>query len=185
MMSADLSDADLLAAVAARDVDALSLLYERHAQLMLRVLARICRTRAVAEEVLQESWLAVWQSAASYRGQSSVRGWLLGVARRQAHNQLRRNQVQEVELDDRFDFQSEGPAVENRVLAAAGHDELIEALRNLPEHLREVVLLAFVDELPYADIAALLEIPLGTVKRRIFTARRTLTRTLSDFEVTR
>ena len=46
-------------------------------------------------------------------------------------------------------------------------------------------MLAFVDELPYADIATLLEIPLGTVKRRIFTARQTLTRTLSDFEVTR
>ncbi len=184
-MSSEPSDQQLLAAVAEQDVDALAALYERHAQLMLRVLARLCRTSAVAEEVLQESWLAIWQSAASYRGQSSVRAWLLGVARRQAHNVIRRNRVQEVELDDRLDPPSTEPPVEHRVLARAGQDELIGAMRDLPDHLTEVVLLAFVDELPYADIAHLLQIPTGTVKRRIFTARQLLTRTLSDFEVTR
>src|SRR3978361_533705 len=98
MMTPQPSDTDLLAAVAEGDVDALALLYERHSRLMLRVLIRTCQRGGVAEEILQESWLAIWQSAGSYRGQSSVRAWLVGVARRQAHNELRRSRVVEVEL---------------------------------------------------------------------------------------
>ncbi|MGI8904623.1 MAG: RNA polymerase sigma factor [Solirubrobacteraceae bacterium] len=61
-------------------------LYGRHAGVTLGVLRRMTSDAAVAEDILQETWLAVWRSAKSFQAQSSVRSWIIGVARRQAHS---------------------------------------------------------------------------------------------------
>jgi RNA polymerase sigma-70 factor (ECF subfamily) len=70
------SDEALLTAAARGDQTALRILYERHAAAMLRLIRRLTSEAAVAEEILQESWLAVWRSAAGFRGEASVRSWL-------------------------------------------------------------------------------------------------------------
>ncbi|MBB6174713.1 RNA polymerase sigma-70 factor (ECF subfamily) [Nocardiopsis mwathae] len=176
------TDRGLLAAAAAGDQSALRGLYERHSAAMLRLLRRLTSDRATAEELLQESWLAVWRSARTFRGESSVRGWLLGVARRQAHNRLRRIEPVQVALDaeDVCHPVDRGADVEAKVLAAAGHREILAAIAALPRRHREVVVLALVEELPYADIAEVLGIPVGTVKSRMTKARALLCAALCE-----
>ncbi|GAA1231605.1 sigma-70 family RNA polymerase sigma factor [Prauserella halophila] len=168
------SDAGLLARVADGHEDALAALYQGHAAAMLRLIRRLTSDRAEAEEILQESWLAVWQSAAAFRGDASARAWLLGVARRQAHNRLRRASVSTVELDETVDVAQSGPDVENRVISAMEFDDVVAAIRELPDHLRDVVDLVVVEQLPYGDIARVLGIPAGTVKSRMAHAKKRL-----------
>lgn len=160
--------------VAAGDADALRLLYERHAVAMLRLIRRLTSRHALAEEILQEAWLAVWRSAGTYRCEGAVRAWLLGVARRQAHNTLRRPEPPTTDVADALGVPDPGPDVEERVFKAAEEEELIAAVKELPDHLREVLSLVLVDDLPYSQVAAILGVPTGTVKSRMSAARRQL-----------
>lgn len=169
----------LLAAVARGDQDALRTLYERHAAVMLRLIRRLTSSPGIAEEILQEAWLAAWRSAPSFRGDSSIRSWLLGVARRQAHNRLRRVGPTLVDLDQAVDVADPQPGVEDQVLANAEQQRVAEAIRALPEHLRDVLVLALVEELPYQDVSAVLDIPVGTVKSRMSHARKRLAAALA------
>lgn len=169
----------LLTAVAGGDQDALRTLYERHAAAMLRLIRRLTSIPGTAEEILQEAWLAAWQAARSFRGDSSVRSWLLGVARRQAHNRLRRVSPTLVELDEAVDVADSQPGVEDQVLANCQQEWLAEGVRALPEHLREVLVLVLVDELPYQEVSAVLDIPVGTVKSRMSHARTRLAAALA------
>ncbi|MET9431096.1 MULTISPECIES: sigma-70 family RNA polymerase sigma factor [unclassified Streptomyces] len=168
------SDEALLTAVARGDQTALRALYERHAAAMLRLIRRLTSDQGVSEEILQEAWLAVWRSASGFRGDSSVRGWLLGVARRQAHNQLRRSRPQLTDLAEAQDVPDPAPSVEDQILKEAERTELAAAVRALPEHLREVLALVLIEELPYPEVATVLAIPVGTVKSRMSHARRRL-----------
>jgi RNA polymerase sigma-70 factor (ECF subfamily) len=141
---------------------------------MLRLVRRMTSRPGVAEEILQEAWLAVWRSAAGFRGESSARGWLFGVARRQAHNQLRRPEPAQVELDAASSVADPTADVEDLVLAGAARDELAAGVRALPDHLREVLVLVLVEDMGYPDVAATLGIPVGTVKSRMSHARSRL-----------
>lgn len=173
-------DEELIRAVATGDQRALAVLYDRHATAMLRLIRRLTQHTAVAEEILQEAWLAVWRSASTYRGDSSVRGWLLGVARRRAHDVLRRSDAQLEPLTDEQDDAPDPHAnVETQVLTDIAHEAIVQAILELPDHLREVAVLALVDELPYQDIAEVTGVPVGTVKSRMAKARTRLVRALS------
>lgn len=165
---------DLLAAAGRGDEGALRELYNRHAPAMWRLICRLTRDRGVAEEILQESWLAVWRSAERFRGESAVSSWLLGVARRQAHNRLRGKRPVLVALDETDEPEVGGAGVEDVVLARADRDELAGAVATLPEHLRQVLALVLVEDLPYEDVAGILDIPVGTVKSRMSACRKRL-----------
>jgi RNA polymerase sigma factor (sigma-70 family) len=170
------SDEELIAAVARTEQDALRALYDRHATAMLRLIRRLTSNTSIAEEILQEAWLAVWQSAGAFRGDSSVRGWVLGVARRQAHNRLRKAQPQLVDIDE-MDASAAVDArvdVEAHAIMSIAHDKIIAAIVALPDHLREVAVLALVEDLPYQDIATVVGVPLGTVKSRMSHVRTRL-----------
>lgn len=168
------SDEALLTAVADGDEAALRDLYERHAAATLRLIRRLTSDQGVAEEILQETWLAVWRSAGGFRGDSSAKGWLMGVARRQAHNQLRKSRPQLADLAEARDVPDPAPGVEEQIVQEAERTELLAAVRALPGHLREVLALVLVEEMAYPDVATVLAIPLGTVKSRMSHARRRL-----------
>lgn len=174
------SDEALLAAVSRGEQDALRALYDRHAAAMLRLVRRMTARTGGAEEVLQETWLAVWSSAGGFRGDSPARGWLFGVAKRQALTHVRRTRPTPVELDEADEPADPVGDVESAVLDRIARDELAAAVRSLPEHLREVLLLVLADDLSYPEVAATLGIPVGTVKSRMSHARRRLALTLDS-----
>ncbi|TQS43766.1 RNA polymerase sigma factor [Cryptosporangium phraense] len=175
------SDEDLLRAVAVGDATALSRLYERHAGALFGYLHRLAGDRMVAEEVLQDTMLAVWRSAGTFSGRAKVRTWLFGVARRQAHNRLRgRFAPEPTDLPDRPDV---GAGPEELAIAAAGGTPVAAAIELLPAHHRDVIALVFVAGLPLADVAEVLAIPVGTVKSRLFHARAAVAAALTAQEV--
>ena len=90
-------DACLLRRIAAGDQDAMSEFYERHGRVVLGQIFLIVGERALAEEILQDTMLAIWQGAGSFRGESRVSSWLIAIARRQARDRLRRRRLRVVD----------------------------------------------------------------------------------------
>lgn len=177
------SDDALLRSVAAGDTGALARLYDRHGGALFGYLYRLAGDRMIAEEILQDTMLAVWRSAAAFEGRSKATTWLFGVARRQAHNRLRGRRGPEptgADLSDRPD-RSAGP--EELAIAAAGGTPVALAIDMLPDHHRDVIALVFVAGLPLADVAEVLAIPVGTVKSRLYHARAAVAAALTAQEV--
>ncbi|HEY2673429.1 MAG TPA: RNA polymerase sigma factor [Rugosimonospora sp.] len=172
---------DLLRRVALGEAAALEELYHRHGPALFGYLVRLCGDRMSAEEILQDTLLAVWRSAATFEGRAGARAWLFGVARRQAYQRLRLRTVpvpvEPPEISD------PAPGPEELAILAAGGTEVATAVAGLPVHHREVIGLALVAELPLAEVAELLGIPVGTVKSRLHHARAALVRALTAREI--
>ncbi|WP_461639407.1 RNA polymerase sigma factor [Leucobacter sp. BZR 635] len=165
----------LLRRVGTGDERALRELYERYGAVVYGFVRRRVRDRGLAEEVCGDVWLGCWRSAQGFRGDSQVLTWLLGIARRQAHTHLRGIRLPTVPLDDKYDVagpESEDPA--NIVAEAAAAQSVTSAIEALPTELYEVVTLAWLHGLPYAEVAVAVGIPVGTVKSRVSRARAIL-----------
>jgi RNA polymerase sigma-70 factor (ECF subfamily) len=178
--SANDDDRDLLARTAAGDRQALTELYTRYRGAIFAYLLRLTPDQHLAEDLLQETFVAVWRSAASFSGRSAVKTWLIGVAHRQAHNGLRRRTeplANEAEIAQLVDA---GPEPEDAALAQATREELLAAISRLSLAHRETLALAFGQEMPAAAIAAALDVPIGTVRSRLRDAKRRLRAALSD-----
>jgi RNA polymerase sigma-70 factor, ECF subfamily len=168
------SDEQVLGRVAAGDRNALAELHARYQRSLFRYLCQLTPDRGLAEEILQDTLVAAWRGAASYQGRASVHAWLLGIARRQAHNSLRRRGLPVADPQTLDDLVDTGPAPEDRLVADAGRAELARALSTLTPMHREVLSLSFVQGLSYGEIARVLDVPEGTIKSRLSNARRAL-----------
>ena len=166
-----LADEELMALVAGNDADAYEVVLERHADAAFSLAYRICGRRALAEDIVQDALLAVWRSGGRYdRTRGSVRTWTLGIVHNRAVDALRRSGVHErrratdegieetVEADQRTDTQ----AIENSTSL-----EIRGAIDELPNEQRRVIELAYFGGFTHAEIASMLDAPIGTVKGRM------------------
>jgi len=174
------ADVALVGRVAVGDAAALAALYRRHADRLFAFLQQYARDRMVAEEILQDTLLAVWRSAHLYAGRSGVRTWMFGIARRQAHNRLRGQEPQKLPLDGLVGWADPAPGPVEWAIASAQSAAIAEAFAALALHHREVLALAFAARLPHREIAEVLGVPVGTVKSRLHHARAALHRGLVD-----
>lgn len=175
-------DEAVLRRVRRGDADALTALYRRHAEGLFHFLLRLAGDRMVAEEILQDTLLAVWRGASGFGGRSQVRTWLYGIARRQAHNRLRTARPAEAALDEVPEVGSTGPGPEELAVAGLERDRVLAAVGRLGLVHREVVVLMVVAGLSHAEIAAVVGVPVGTVKSRLHHARAALARSLAELE---
>jgi RNA polymerase sigma-70 factor, ECF subfamily len=173
------SDAELLGAVADDDTGALKVLYERHAPWLSVRLNRRCNDEGVVAEVLQDTFVAVWRGARSYRGEGEVAGWLWGVAvRRLVSRVRRRGAAGEVLLEEvRGGFEA---SAEEQVLAGVEYGDLGSALARLSPEMRAVVQATVLDGLTAREASRLLGVPTNTVKTRLHRARAQLRRELVE-----
>jgi RNA polymerase sigma-70 factor, ECF subfamily len=176
------ADEVLLRRVGRGDADALAALYRRHADGLFWFLLRVAGDRGMAEEILQDTLLAVWRGADGFGGRSQVRTWLYGIARRQAHNRLRVARPVEAGLDEAAELSATGPGPEELALGGLERDRVLTAVGRLSLAHREVVVLMLVAELSQAEIAAVIGVPVGTVKSRLHHARAALVRSLAELE---
>jgi RNA polymerase sigma factor (sigma-70 family) len=176
------SEADdaLLVRVADGDAAALAALYRRYGGRLIGYLQRYAGDRMVAEEILQDTLLAVWRSAPRYARQSSVRTWLFGIAGRQAHNRLRVQEPATVPLDGLAGWADPAPGPAEWAVASAQGAAIADAFATLAPRHREVLALAFAARVPHGEIAEVLDVPVGTVKSRVHHARAALARSLAD-----
>jgi RNA polymerase sigma factor (sigma-70 family) len=167
-------DRQVLKRIAMGDRQALAELYARYQRPLFNYLLQLTPDYGLAEELLQDTLVAVWKSARSFEGRSSVLTWLIGVARRQAHNTLRQRRLPIVDDADLLDVVSNESDPEDFTLTCMARDELVEAFKQLAPIHREVLILILVQELSYAETATILHVPVGTVKSRLCHAKRTL-----------
>ena len=159
-------EASLLAAIAAGDRQGLRLLYEAIAPQLLAVALRIVGERSQAEDVLQTSFLAIWQRAGSYdRRRGPARPWLVRIVRNAAIDSLRRRR-RERPLDPGWSEERPDPAVDLERLAMAGEDAraLRACLDELEPQPRLSLLLAYWQGLSYEQVATRMAAPVGTGK---------------------
>jgi RNA polymerase sigma-70 factor, ECF subfamily len=186
---ADPADAALVKAVAAGSEAALAALYDRHARLVFQVALRVSADRSVAEEVVQDTFLALWDRAERYDpALGELRSWLAVVARNRALNRLRAR-LRRVPAEPLSGLTGDGPEAgamldwllaDAEVVAAAAAEptpevqaldtetatELAHLVDDLPEAERAVLVLAYREGLSQTEIAERLGWPLGTVKTR-------------------
>jgi RNA polymerase sigma-70 factor (ECF subfamily) len=173
-------DAGLLRRIDQGDEDAMASFYREHRRVVFAQVLLVVGERVLAEEIVQDTMLAVWRGAGSFRGESSVRSWVIAIARRQTRDRLRGRRLRVV--DDTFlaDQSSAGPGPEVMALDRAELAEVQGAIRHLAPGHREVLGLVFASGLSLPEAADVLEIPVGTVKSRLAAARTALNRTLDE-----
>jgi RNA polymerase sigma-70 factor (ECF subfamily) len=174
-------DLALLSRIATGDQEAIEELYRRHSRVLLGQLQFMVDQPDLAEEVLQDTMLAVWKGARTFRGGSRVRTWLLGIARRQARDRMRRQRPMPMADSDLAQQPSPNPGPEAMAVERAEGRRMVTALSTLTPVHREVVGLVFGADLSLAEVARVLEVPLGTVKSRLHAARAALSRTMNDW----
>lgn len=175
-------DQQLITRIAAGEREALTDLYLCYRQPLFAFLLRLTPDYGLAEELLQDTLVAVWRSAHSFQGRSSVQTWLLGIARRQAHNTLRQRGLPLADESELLTLPTRDPEPEALTLAKATRDELAAAINRLAPVHREILALTFGHELSYPELARTLGIPVGTVKSRLSNAKRTLRALLTTRE---
>jgi len=164
----------LIGRIAQGDQIALADLYALYGPPLFRYLVQLVDDRGLAEEVLQDTLVAVWQSAARFEARSTPRTWLYGIARRQAHNRTRRKALPRADVSE-LDLTPAGDTEpEEAVLASVEREELAHAIDQLTAAHREILALIFDSGLSYAEAAILLNVPEGTVKSRLNNAKRAL-----------
>ena len=166
-------DQALMERIAEGDRVALRTLYSRHGRALSAYVRIFTNDHGQIEEIVQDTMMAAWTGAGQFAGRSSTRSWLFGIARRRAMDTLRRRQlpIANAELET---FPDPSPSPESWALAQASQAELLATIERLSPVHQEILLLTFVYELAYGEIAEMLDIPIGTVKSRLSNARRAL-----------
>lgn len=171
------TDEALLELVLAKDVDALEQLYDRYAGKIFTILRRIVKDSIVAEGLVQDTFVQLWEKAHTFNNTGSVGAWLCRIARNKGLDYLRRTHarprviLQGIDdlklLEDRTSTTSNVAIyVEHQVR----HEHLQSALLQLSPEQEACVRLAFFDGMTHSEIATYTTTPLGTVKTRIRSA---------------
>jgi RNA polymerase sigma-70 factor, ECF subfamily len=163
-------DSALLIAIAAGDRRALEELYLSFHRRLARFLSRFTPRYENVEEIINDTFMVVWQSAKDFRNASQVSTWIIGIAYRTALKSFRRQKNHAVarSLDD-YPEQTVDPTLDAEV-----HDWLDHGLSRLPVEQRLTLELAYHMGHSLEEIAAITDCPVGTVKARMFHAREKL-----------
>jgi RNA polymerase sigma-70 factor (ECF subfamily) len=170
-------DAQLVLAMAGGATAALEAFYARHASTAYALAWRMVGDGGLAEDVVQEAFLALWRQAGCFDpARGSAQAWLCGIVRHRALDALRRRKGQmDGESDELAGALADGDRdVESVVVLSIEGQRLRAAVRALPHSQRQAVELAYFGGLTHHEIAARLGVPLGTVKGRLRLALRKL-----------
>ena len=174
--------AELLRAVEGGDRGALAEIYRQvESSVYAFALSRLADADAAAD-VLQDVMLTIWRRAGTFGGRSKARTWILGIAHHKIADRWRRRDRDGYELPDENAIDPDAPCPHLDAEQGERQKAVRRSLRSLSDAHREVVHLAFYEDLSYSEIARILEIPEGMVKTRVFHAKKILARRLgADF----
>ena len=177
-------DEELVELVAAGESAALAELYDRHGRVAYGLACRILRDAALAEDAVQDAFLAVWRTAGSFdpsRGRAGT--WILTVVHRRAVDIVRREERRRVEpLAE--EHEGAGGRADDDAWLRFQRRRVQGALALLPDAQREAIELAYYAGFTQVELADRLGVPLGTVKSRMFAALTRLRVLLADLETT-
>lgn len=174
------TDEQLLAAYVAGDRSAFERLVSRYTGELYGFFCRFVGNAAAADDLVQEAFLQVHLAARSFDPGRTFKPWLYTIAANKGRDYLRaRGRRGEVSLE--ASAGEDGPALSDGLEASAppaaeavdaqSRDKLVRALIDqMPEHLRLILIMGYYQQLPYAEIAEILDVPVGTVKSRLHAA---------------
>ena len=184
---ADQSDLELVRRVQRGERGAFDLLVLKYQHKVVKLVARMLRDPAEAEDVAQEAFVKAYRAIGSFRGDSAFYTWLYRIAVNTARNTMASRQRRPLDYEADLS-EGEQSAVESRMRhgdtpeAVALSDEIHHtvngAIGALPEDLRTAIILREVEGLSYEEIAEAMDCPVGTVRSRIFRAREAIDRSL-------
>ena len=177
--SDDASDVALVERVAAGDLRAFEMLYRSYHPRLDRFLGLMTARRNVVEEALNDTMFVVWKSASAYNRTSKVSTWIFAIAYRTTLKALRQ-QDEPVDASAIDELSSDEPGPEQQLSTGQTRAALLRALEGLSTEQRSVLVLAYFNDLPYAEIARIADCPVDTVKTRVFHGRRRLRALLCD-----
>ena len=161
---------DLLGRVAQGDQHAFAELYDRTASRVFGLVKRLLRDHAQSEEVTQEIFLEIWQTATRYdAGKGGAMAWMLTMTHRRAVDRVRASQSSR-DRDTRIgvrDFAPEFDSVAENVEITIESERVKEAMKRLTELQRQAVSLAYFGGYSHSEVSQMLKVPIGTVKTRL------------------
>jgi RNA polymerase sigma factor (sigma-70 family) len=166
---AHLSDEALVALAARSEQSALAELYDRFGRPAYGLALRILRDEALAEDAVQEAFLALWRTAARFvpeRGKAST--WILTLVHRRAVDIVRREERRRADALEQAPEQESRDAVDEEAWLRLRRELVQDALRKLPDQQREAIELAYYGGFTQSELAERLGQPLGTIKSRMF-----------------
>ncbi|MBV8172288.1 MAG: sigma-70 family RNA polymerase sigma factor [Candidatus Eremiobacteraeota bacterium] len=169
-MARDVTDEQVMAALALSDLRALDELYDRYARPAYALAYRIVGERGAAEDVVQDAFLSAWRQAKSYRRErGNPRTWLMAIVHHRAIDRIRASAASSttLSLEELPDGPSEAPGVWQQVWAGLRSDAVRQALDQLPPEQKKSLELAYFSGYTQSQIAELMGVPLGTVKGRM------------------
>jgi RNA polymerase sigma-70 factor, ECF subfamily len=160
-----------------------------HLDSLYRVALRLTGDAARAEDLVQDTMLKAYRSWQQYRPGTNAKGWLLTILRNTFINDYRRRKLEPVAMDLEAvephaiyrDIETADP--EGAFFSQIVDEKVLQAVDALPPEFREVLVLSDMEGLRYAEIAETLQVPVGTVKSRLFRARRLLQAALYEHAV--
>ena len=178
----DLSDDDLLIMYRDGDADAFDTLFDRHRVSVCSFARAMLREDGGAEDVLQETFLAVARTARTYAPRGRFRVWLMRIVRNRCLNRLQAERVRGAAITelalDIVDVPSGAPSPERHTVANESMAIVLAAIPTLPERQREALALYAFEQMSYRGIAEVLDAPINTVKTLIHRARAALAQAL-------
>ncbi len=167
-----LADEELMPLIGEQDPAAFEVFYDRHGGVAYSLAYRIVGEQAAAEDVIQEAFISIWRSGGRYdRTRGSVRSWTLGIVRNRAIDLLRSRagRTPKLGFDDEavLEQRPSGDFTDEEALRRETAAEVRGALGALPGEQSKVIELAYFGGFSQSEIAAMLEVPLGTVKGRM------------------
>lgn len=180
-------DSELVARLKRRDPDAMALLYDRYGRIMYSLILRVVRNEPVAEDLVQESFLRIWNRVHGFDQERGALGpWIMAVARNRAIDYLRSIQGREMESPLELE-RMENPALfadlESEILNMDRVKKLREAFQKLTPNQRTVIELAYYEGLSQVEMSEHLKQPLGTVKTWVRSALKVLREELHEAAV--
>ena len=178
------SDEALIAAFRQNDLRALEEFYDRHHGVALAVAYRVLGDLALAEDVIQEAFLAVWRQADTYHPErGNARSWFLSIVRHRAIDVTRGRAFARERISlDAANLEPTLPDVWQQVDVILDQEKVKEAIDTLPAEQGEAVILAYFGGLTHPEIAERTGVPLGTVKGRLRLAMQKLRNLLAEYD---
>ncbi len=173
-------DARIVERIANGDETALSDLYDRYAKPAYSLARRICVDELLAEDVVQEVFLLVWRDPSRYQpGRGAFSSWLLTVVHHKAVDAVRREGVhrrRQVVMDDETTdrMAPDTPGADQNAIGNVVGDDVRKAINDLPAEQAKTMMLAYYGGYTQREVAAIIGVPLGTVKSRMFAASQRL-----------
>lgn len=174
----EIDDNSLVIRVAGGDVAAMEALYRRHAAVVQRFVHARVHDHFEVADIVHNAMLDVWRSADRFQGRSSVRSWILSIARNKTVDHIRKQGRVVVSEPDEM-IPDDAPAPEDLLAAAQDAEKVRNCVSKLGAQQKSAVHLAFFEELTYGEIAEAEGVPEGTIKTRIYHAKKLLMRCLT------